>query len=148
MGGAEAVKSGREFEEATNLNKRISDELCKILHQNEFYKFFGIKWKNFLSKKIIPDEVLVNNHNMTVYIIEKKNQTSCGSNDEKLYACEAKKMKYSQMLAGYGYKVEMIYLCNDWFKQPCYKDTFDFMDMKGIKHFIDEIPLDALGLCA
>ena len=147
MEGAKAVKSGQYFERLTDLSK-VSNTFCKVLHQNEFYKYFDIDWKVFLSKKIVPDEVVINHQNETIYIIEKKNQTTCGSNDEKLYACEAKKLKYSEMLRNTGYKVEMIYLCNDWFKKPCYKDTFDFMDMKGIKHFFNEIPLDVLGICA
>ena len=148
MDGAKAVKSGKAFEEMTNLELRINVEYCTVCHQNEFYKVFQINWKQYLSKRIVPDEVVINRKNKTVYIIEKKNQTSAGSNDEKLLACEFKKMKYSQMLANTEFSVEMMYLCNDWFKKPCYKDTFDFMDTKGIKHFFNEIPLSALGICA
>ena len=148
MNGTKANLSGKQFEAKTDLGFRIENEYCDIIHQYEFYDYFGIKWNNFLSKRIIPDEVVINHRNETIYVIEKKNQTTYGSNDEKLLGCEFKKMKYEQMLADTGYKVQMIYLCNDWFKRPCYKDTFEFMTEKGVKHFFNEIPLSELGIVA
>jgi len=144
MGGAEAVKSGRLFEEATDLKKRIHDEDITILHQREIYKHFGYPFS--VSKLLIPDEVVINDRNNTVYIIEKKFQTSEGSNDEKLWGCEFRKFYFSKVLAGTGYNIEVVYLFNDWFKKEKYKDTFEYMDSKGVKHFFNEIPLNALGI--
>ena len=148
MGGGNAVQTGKAFELKTDLGLKIDSEFCRVVHQNEFYKYFDIDWKQFLSKKILPDEVVINHLNDTIYVIEKKFQSSNGSNDEKLLGCEFRKLKYEKMLESTGYKVEMLYLCNDWFKKPCYKDTFDFMSEKGVKHFFNEIPLSALGICA
>ena len=147
MGGAEAVANGRAFEEATNLKLRIPNYLnCVVLHQREFYKHFG--FPNEVSKLLIPDEVLINNMNNTVYIIEKKFQTSEGSNDEKLWGCEFRKLYFMKVLFGTGYKVEVVYLFNDWFRKERYKDTFEYMDKKGVSHFFNEIPLATLGIVA
>ena len=149
-GNRKAVKNGKSFEATTDLGFRLETDYTDVIHQNEFYDYFGIKWSDFLSKKIIPDEVLVNHKNGTIYVIEKKSQSSNGSSDEKLYCCHAKKQQYEKMLAkaGCGYKVQLIYLCSDWFRKPCYKDTFDYMDSVGVKHFFNEIPLSELGIVA
>ena len=147
-GSSKAVSNGKFFEATTDLGFKVQNEYTDIIHQNEFYEYFGIVWSDFLSKKILPDEVIVNYRNETIYIVEKKFKSTNGSDDEKLYACEAKLNLYKRMLANFGYKVEMIYLCSDWYKKPCYKDTFDFMTSKGIKHFFNEIPLNVLGICA
>ena len=146
--GAKAVHNGKCFEATTDLGFRLQNDYTDVLHQGEFYDYFGIVWSNFLSKKIVPDEVVVNHRTETIYIIEKKYKSVYGSDDEKLLACEAKLLSYKRMLASFGYKVEMIYLCNDWYKKPCYRDTFVYMGMKGIKHFFNEIPLSELGIVA
>ena len=84
--GAKAVHNGKCFEATTDLGFRLQNDYTDVLHQGEFYDYFGIVWSNFLSKKIVPDEVVVNHRTETIYIIEKKSKSVYGSDDEKLLA--------------------------------------------------------------
>ena len=152
-GSRKAVENGKKFETTTDLGFRLEDkEYCDVIHQNEFYDYFGIVWNNFLAKKILPDEVVINHRNQTIYIIEKKyrseSRTSAHSDDEKLYACDARKQMFKKMLKnhGFGYKVEIIYLMSEGFHRPYYNDLFEYMKEHDVKYYFNDIPVRDLGI--
>ena len=104
----------------------------------------GINYTDYLSKKLLPDDAILIGD--TVFIIEKKFQGGAGSVDEKLQTCDFKKKQYTKLLSAAGLKVEYIYVLNDWFRQPCYKDVHEYILSVGCKYYFLEIPLTSLGL--
>ena len=42
--------------------------------------------------------------------------------------------------------VKYIYLLDDWFKQPCYKDVLDYIQSVDCDYYFEYIPLAKLGL--
>lgn len=112
----------------------------------EFLEPLGVDWKNILSKRMLPDDCFVNYRNNTVYIIEKKFQSSAGSVDEKLQTCDFKRKQYKKLFDVIGYNVEYIYLLCDWFKKPEYKDVLNYIKSVGCDYYFNEIPLDILNL--
>ncbi len=166
-GGARTNKNGLKFEQETDLkdalinagysvsNKNIVHDqfgncLALIAPKHKFYKHLlepeGVYWENYISKKLLPDEALLNFTNDTVYIIEKKFQHDSGSVDEKLQTCDFKKKQYKKLLYDTNYNIEYIYVCNDWFKQDCYRDVHDYIQSVGCHIFFNEIPLSFLDL--
>lgn len=115
----------------------------------ELYKFLekrGVDWKSIISKRLLPDDsiyVIVNN---TLHIIEVKYQQVEGSVDEKLQTCDFKRKQYIKLLAPLNIKVEYIYLLNDWFRQPKYKDVLDYIISVNCQYNFEYIPLKQLGL--
>lgn len=71
---------------------------------------------------------------------------SSGSVDEKLPNCAFKKKEYEKLCHPINFKVEFIYVFNDWFKQKMYTDTLEYIKNVGCKYFYNEIPLKTLGL--
>lgn len=165
-GGANTNLNGLEFERTTSLNEALRKDGFEIndnnqiilkdkfigwsLPQHKVYKDFLIKkdidYREYNSKKWLPDECFVNELNGTVYIIEKKFQMSSGSVDEKLPSCHFKAKEYKKLFEPLGYKVEFYYVFNDWFKQSGYKDTLEYIEEMGCKYFWREIPFKYLGL--
>ena len=76
----------------TNMIYLGKENIGKLTQKNHLYKDFleplGVNWKDYLSKRMLPDDCFVNYRNKTVYIIEKKFQSSAGSVDEKLQTCD------------------------------------------------------------
>ena len=164
-GGAKTNENGLYFEQTTaldtaliNAGYRISSHAVysgdiKIglsVQKHDFYKYFltprQIDYTDYNSKKWLPDECFVNLQNNTVYIIEKKFQNSSGSVDEKLPNCDFKKKEYEKLCFPLKFKVEYLYVFNDWFKQTLYRDTLEYIENVGCHYFYNEIPLDFLGL--
>lgn len=166
-GGARTNENGLRFEQETSLEHALINAGYTITNRNtikddhnnclgiiapkhSFYKRIlepeGINWKDYISKKLLPDEALLNFANNTVYIIEKKFQHDSGSVDEKLQTCDFKKKQYQKLLRDTPYDVEYLYVCNDWFEQPCYYDVHDYIHSVGCHIFFDAIPLSFLGL--
>ena len=56
------------------------------------------------------------------------------------------KKQYQKLLRDTDYDVEYLYVCNDWFEQPCYDDVYDYIHSVGCHIFFNEIPLDFLEL--
>lgn len=59
--------------------------------KNELYNYLKkhhIKWEDYISRKLLPDEAYIENN--TLYIYEKKFQQVAGSADEKLQTCGSK----------------------------------------------------------
>jgi len=127
-----------------------NDEVVAHIFQKhglyEYLSEHGVDWKKYLSKKLLPDNciyVIVNN---TVFIIEVKHQEVNGSVDEKLQTCDFKKKQYLKLFSELNYEVEFVYILDDWFKSPKYKDTLDYIISVGCKYYFNYIPLNKLGL--
>lgn len=129
----------------------IGDEnIGKLAQKHALYRDFlepnGVEWRKILSKRLLPDDCFINYRNNTVYIIEKKFQSSAGSVDEKLQTCDFKRKQYKKLLEPIGYNVEYIYLLCDWFKKPEYKDVLEYINSVGCKYYFNEIPLNVIHL--
>ena len=169
-GGAN-TKTGLQFEERTDLRqifesipgyqlKAVADrsvhevwfdnELpAHCFKKREFYRFlarYHIKWDEHLSKRLEPDNGLFVIVRDTLFIIEIKFQKVAGSVDEKLQTCDFKRKKYNKLVHSLNWRVEYIYVLNDWFKKPMYKDTLDYIHSVGCHYLFNTIPLKWLGL--
>ena len=82
----------------------------------------------------------------TLFIIEVKYQQVAGSVDEKLQTCDFKRKQYVKLVAPLGLKVEYVYVLNDWFKHPSYKDVLDYIHNVNCHYRFNELPLSWLGL--
>lgn len=123
--------------------------VARLFRKRNFYKFLeenGVDWKSIASSRLEPDEALLVIVRETLFIIEIKWQQRSGSTDEKLQTCDYKRKKYSRLVADLGLKVEFVYVLNDWFKHPRYRDTLDYVIASGCHYKFDEIPLSWLGL--
>ena len=166
-GGARTNRNGLLFEQETSLEEALINAGYRINSRNvvqdrngnclgiiapkhAFYKRIlepeNINWQDYISKRLLPDEAFLNFTNNTVYIIEKKFQHDAGSVDEKLQTCDFKKKQYQKLLYDTPYDVEYLFVCNDWFEQPCYRDVHEYIECVGCHIFFNEIPLDFLEL--
>ncbi len=82
----------------------------------------------------------------TLFITENKFQSVAGSVDEKLQTCDFKRKQYQKLVKDIGLKVEYVYVLNNWFKNPIYKDTLDYISSVNCHYKFNEIPLSWLGL--
>lgn len=120
-----------------------------IFKKHGLYKFLEknqIAWKNYISKKLLPDDsiyVLLNN---VFFVLECKYQQVAGSVDEKLQTCDFKKKQYKKLLSQINVDVQYIYILNDWFKKPEYKDVLDYIHSVGCDYYFNYLPLKRLGL--
>ena len=126
------------------------DKVAEVYKKHDFYKVFlkklGIDWTQYISKKLLPDDsifVLLNNK---LFIIECKHQEVAGSVDEKLQTCDFKRKQYKKLMAPANIDVEYIYLLDDWFRDPKYKDVLDYIHSVGCDYYFEYIPLTRLGL--
>ncbi|MDO4936205.1 MAG: hypothetical protein Q4E42_06110 [Phascolarctobacterium sp.] len=126
------------------------EEVARVYKKHDFYKCFlaelEINWKEHISKRLLPDDsiyVLINN---TLFIIECKHQQVDGSVDEKLQTCDFKKKQYQKLLAPANIEVEYMYLLDDWFRDPRYKDVLDYIISVRCQYYFQYIPLAKLGL--
>ncbi len=126
-----------------------NQEIARCFKKYEFYNFlqeFDINWKDYLSKRLLPDNGLFVIVRDTLFIIEIKFQQVAGSVDEKLQTCDFKRKQYSKLVKTLGWKVEYVYVLNDWFRHPSYKDTLDYINNMNCHYLFNEIPLKWLGL--
>ena len=125
------------------------NEIARCFKKYEFYRFlqeYDIDWKTYLSKQLIPDNGLFVIVRDTLFIIEIKFQQVPGSVDEKLQTCDFKRKQYSKLVRKLRWKVEYVYVLNDWFKQDKYKDTLDYINSMNCHYLFNSIPLKWLGL--
>jgi hypothetical protein len=123
--------------------------VARCFKKSEFYRFLdelSIDWKQILSKRLFPDDALLVIVRETLFIIEVKFQQVAGSVDEKLQTCDFKRKQYQKLLAGQEIKVEYVYVLNDWFKHPAYKDVLDYINSVNCHYKFNELPLAWLGL--
>jgi len=114
------------------------------------YKYLeekGIDYKKFISSRLLPDDAIFVIVNNTIFILEIKFQEVAGSTDEKLQTCDFKIKQYRKLLSRLNVEVEYIYVLNDWFQKPEYKDVLDYIiSVKGCSYYFDYLPLKKLGL--
>ena len=163
-GGAN-TRTGLIFEERTDLATLLNKQpgyqvkgidvfyhgelVAHVFKKHAFYKYIaslGVDWRRHLSKQLFPDNCIYIIVNNTLFVIECKFQRVAGSVDEKLQTCDYKRKRYKRLLAELNYEVEYIYILNDWFKQPCYSDTLDYIISVGCQYYFEYLPLQKLGL--
>ncbi|MBE8191014.1 MAG: hypothetical protein HAW64_02215 [Alphaproteobacteria bacterium] len=165
-GGAQTNCNGLKFERDTDILeelKKLSYLTVKgddIFYNNEciasIYEKHGlytkflmpkeIDWKEILSSKLLPDTAVVNHKAKVVYIIEKKFQSGGGSVDEKLQTSDFKTKQYSRLIKSLPYKVQFIFLLNDWFEDKKYDDVKKYIKDIGSNYFIETLPWDSVKL--
>jgi hypothetical protein len=124
-------------------------EVARSYRKQSLYRYLneqGVDWKTQISKRLFPDEALYVIVNNTFFIIEMKFQKVAGSVDEKLQTCDFKKKQYKKLMAPLNIEVEYLYILNDWFKDPTYKDTLDYVISVGCQYYFNYLPLQRLGL--
>jgi hypothetical protein len=164
-GGGKTI-TGLKFEKRIDLHKVVSnlpnytlvgnevfynkEKIAEIYRKNDLYKKLlepnGIDYKKLISKKLLPDDAIFVLKGKTLNIIEIKFQEVAGSVDEKLQTCDFKNRQYKKLLNPLGITVRYIYVLNEWFKKPEYKDVLDFVHEVGCHYFFYTIPLDFIGL--
>jgi len=117
--------------------------------KNDFYGFlkeFKVNWRRVLSKHLLPNDALRLIVNKTLFIIEFKYQQSADYVYHKLQTCDFKRKQYLKLVTPLGLKVEYVYVLNDWFKKPEYKDVLDYIHSVNCHYKFNELPLAWLGL--
>ena len=66
--------------------------------------------------------------------------------DQARNSYSSAKKEYEKLCFPLKFKVEYLYVFNDWFKQTLYRDTLEYIENVGCHYFYNEIPLDFLGL--
>lgn len=123
--------------------------VARILKKYGFYKFLaenGVDWRKHISSQLLPDNCIYVIINNTLFIIEVKTQNVTGSVDEKLQTCDFKKKQYQKLLAQLNIEVEYVYILDDWFRSPKYKDVLDYIISVRCQYYFSYIPLSKLGL--
>ena len=126
-----------------------SQLVARCFRKYEFYLYLAehkVDWKPIISKQLLPDDALLVVVRETLFIIEVKYQQVAGSVDEKLQTCDFKRKQYLKLVAGLGLKVEYVYVLNDWFKAPGYKDVLDYIHSVNCHYKFNTLPLAWLGL--
>lgn len=124
-------------------------EVAHSYRKQGLYRFLTerkVDWEKYISKRLLPDEALYVIVNNTLFIIEMKYQRVAGSVDEKLQTCDFKRKQYCKLFSPLNIEVEYIYILNDWFKKPEYKDTLDYIISVGCQFYFNYLPLQKLGL--
>ena len=115
-----------------------------------FYKYLedgGISYKEIISQRLFPDDAIFVIANNTMHIIEIKFQGGSGSTDEKLQTCDFKIKQYRKLLSRLNIEVKYIYILNEWFKKPGYKDVLDYIiSVEGCFYYFNYLPLQKIGL--
>lgn len=125
--------------------------VARCFRKHDFYRFLeesNVDWRKLLSKKLLPDNALLVIVRETLFVVEVKYQQVAGSVDEKLQTCDFKRKQYLKLVAPLGLKVEYVYVLNDWFKKPEYKDVLDYIHSMNCHYKFNELPLAWLGLPA
>ena len=165
-GGAKTAHSGLRFESRVAMQSLLAslpgysvkgdevyfkkEKVAEFYGKNKLYKNLleanNIDYAKIISKKLLPDEAILILAGKTLFIIEIKFQGVSGSVDEKLQTCDFKRKQYSKLLEPAGIDVEYVYILNDWFEKPEYKDVLKYVKSVGCHYFFYELPLNFLGL--
>ena len=127
-------------------DKLVGRVFKKYRFYDVFLKELGIDWTKYISKRLLPDDSIFVLSNNTLHIIECKHQERAGSVDEKLQTCDFKKKEYQKLMLQANIDVEYIYLLDEWFKDPKYKDVLDYIISVNCHYYFEYIPLKKLGL--
>ena len=123
--------------------------VAHVFKKHAFYNYLktkGINWEEHISKQLLPDNAIYVIVNNTMFILEVKTQNVAGSVDEKLQTCDFKKKQYQKLLSQLNMEVQYIYILDDWFRKPQYKDVLDYIISVGCQYYFNYIPLQKLGL--
>lgn len=123
--------------------------VARCFRKHDFYEYLKenrIDWKKVMTKKLLPDDALLVIVRETLFIIEVKYQQVAGSVDEKLQTCDFKRKQYLKLVTPLGLMVEYVYVLNDWFKDPAYKDVLDYIQSVNCHYKFGSLPLAWLGL--
>ncbi len=169
-GGAKTNKNGLRFERIvdvkTALEKngwllketKISDKIYEldyeeqkifILQKHQLYTYIGkyilnFDHKDYISKKLLPDNAIINVTTKTVIILEVKFQSVAGSVDEKLQTCDFKKKQYEKLARDTNYKIRYVYILNDFFDDEKYKDVLEYIKKTNCEYYFNEFPLEEI----
>jgi hypothetical protein len=162
-GGSKTAKNGKAYEEKVDYISTLSkisgykiilnnnneqeiyfmDEKVGIaIKKDTLYKFLTrqkVDWGKIISKKLLPDEAILNFKNSTLYIIEIKHQVTEGSVDEKLQTCDFKKKQFEKLLKPLNINVEYIYILNNWFEKEKYWDVKQYIKSVGCRFYFNTI---------
>ena len=95
----------------------------------------------------MPDDAIFVIVNNTFFVLEMKSQTVGGSIDEKLQTCDFKIKQYRKLLSRLNVEVKYIYILDDLFKKPEYKDVLDYViSVEGCSYYFNYLPLQKIGL--
>jgi len=164
IGGGRTI-TGLHFEKKVNLLTKLADVPGYTVKNNEIYykgkllaysysqhslyndflKSENIDYKDFVSKKYLPDEAIYVPEKKTFYIIEMKFQNVGGSVDEKLQTCDFKQKIYAKLFSSLGIKVRYAYVLSDYFRKSSFNDAFSYIKEVGCNYYFEELPLSELG---
>lgn len=144
------IKRQRNYSVANNTIFFNKKEVATSFKKYEFYKYLkkhGVDYKKIVSSRLLPDDAIFVISNNTLFVLEIKFQNVAGSTDEKLQTCDFKIRQYKKLLAPLNIEVEYIYILNNWFKKPEYKDVLDYiLSVKGCSYYFNYLPLRKIGL--
>lgn len=164
VGGARTNVTGLAFERKTSLEDALRDAdfqvdgfkvysaddfVGELAPKGQLYKFLearDVVWQERLSKRLLPDDALFSNKSNHLHIIEKKWQEVEGSVDEKLQTVGFKLRQYNRLVEGTGIQIKFIYLLNDWFTNPKYRDVLEYIVESGATYHFNSVPLEELEL--
>lgn len=121
--------------------------------QYDFYRMLadlGVDWQSICSKKYLPDDALLDERTSTLYVFEKKFQSTGGSVDEKIQTGPFKLYQYRKLAdaagianVAYSYVLEAGYFSSMKFDdvREYYTDVFPEINM-----FYNDFGFDVLGL--
>ena len=81
-----------------------NDEVALYFKKRSLYRHLekqDVDYKNYISKRLEPDNAIYVIKDNTIYIIEMKFQIVAGSVDEKLQTCDFKKKQYQKLFKPY-----------------------------------------------
>lgn len=149
LGGYSFEKINKYWINVHDSKTTAASPVASILKKHGLYNFLkekGVDWKKIISRQLLPDDSLYVISQNRIIILEYKFQSCDGSVDEKLQTCDFKKKQYKKLFSNLKIEVEYIYVINDYFKQPKYKDVLDYIESVGCSYYFDYPPLDKLGL--
>ncbi len=123
--------------------------VAQSFRKHELYKYLkskDIDYRQFLSKKLLPDDAIYVIKENTLYIIEVKYQQVGGSVDEKLQTCDFKLKQYKKLFSPLNLEVEYIYVLSGWFRNSGYKDSLDYIISVNCHYYFEYLPLYKIGL--
>lgn len=144
------IKRQKNYSVDGNIIFYNKEKVALSFKKHGLYKYLeesGIDYRNFISKRLLPDDAIFVIVNNAFFIIEIKFQEVGGSTDEKLQTCDFKIKQYRKLLSQLNVEVEYIYILNNWFKKPQYKDVLDYIiSISGCSYYFNYLPLQKIGL--
>jgi hypothetical protein len=64
----------------------------------------------------------------------------------KITTCGFKLIQYKKLFAPLNHEVQYLYILNDWFEKPEYKDTLDHILYSNCGYYFNYLPLHKIGL--